>query len=129
MDSFHDTATHIVSLLDQEDHAEGLVLQIATRNEERSLEAAPTSLTSKPPFRRTWEDSRLAASYAHRFNLYSREHARQAGFDDNIPSIKVAAPVACRVVKSHMPALLPIGLGPKDLVKGAWRSRRGVPFW
>ena len=38
----------------------------------------------------------------------SGEQARQAGVEA-LPSIKVAAPVACRVMKSYLPAVLPIG--------------------
>ena len=47
------------------------------------------------------------------------------------PSIKVAAPVACRVMKSYLPAVLPIGatclLFPYH-EKEATRSRRGIAF-
>ncbi|CAJ1327306.1 unnamed protein product [Effrenium voratum] len=79
---------------------EAFVLQMAGRSEERTLEAAGWDL----------EDSRTASSYAHRFNLYSRERAREAGYDgEQVPSVKVAAPVACRIVKTNLPALLPVG--------------------
>lgn len=76
------------------------VLQMATRAEERSEDAVKWDL----------EDAKSAGSYAHRFNLYSREHAREAGEAvDELPCVKVAAPVACRVVKTSFPALLPVG--------------------
>jgi len=81
------------------DGPEAYVLQMASRNEERTADAVALDL----------EDSLLVSSYAHRFNLYSREHAREAGFVDHVPSIKVAAPVACRVLKTNLPAILPIG--------------------
>ncbi|CAE6940162.1 unnamed protein product [Symbiodinium natans] len=77
------------------------VLQMATRAEERVADAVKWDL----------EDAKSAGSYAHRFNLYSREQAREAGgpTDDQPPCVKVAAPVACRVVKTNFPALLPVG--------------------
>mmetsp|Transcript_22794 Transcript_22794/g.53704 ORF Transcript_22794/g.53704 Transcript_22794/m.53704 type:complete len:332 (+) Transcript_22794:41-1036(+) len=77
------------------------VLQMATRAEERTEDAVKWDL----------EDAKSAGSYAHRFNLYSREHAREAGeaVDEQLPCVKVAAPVACRVVKTSFPALLPVG--------------------
>lgn len=85
--------------LAQADRPEGFVLQMASRNQERTADAVALDM----------EDSLKVSSYAHRFNLYSREHAREAGFVDHIPKIEVAAPVACRVVKTYLPALLPVG--------------------
>lgn len=85
--------------LAQADRPEGFVLQMANRNQERTADAVALDM----------EDSLKVSSYAHRFNLYSREHAREAGFVDHIPKIEVAAPVACRVVKTYLPALLPVG--------------------
>jgi len=85
--------------LGQRDQA--CILQMASRQEERTLDCVELDL----------EDARCAASYAHRFNLYHRKLSNDAGMSDDepMPSIKVAAPVACRVLRSNLPALLPVG--------------------
>mmetsp|Transcript_35820 Transcript_35820/g.65025 ORF Transcript_35820/g.65025 Transcript_35820/m.65025 type:complete len:336 (+) Transcript_35820:38-1045(+) len=85
--------------LTQKDSA--CILQMASRQEERTLDCAALDL----------EDAKCASSYAHRFNLYHRKLAADAGManEEPMPSIKVAAPVACRVRKSSLPALLPVG--------------------
>ncbi|CAE8583408.1 unnamed protein product [Polarella glacialis] len=77
------------------------VLQMASRLEERSQEFVEEDL----------EDANSAASYAHRFNLYHRQRAIEAGLssEEALPIVKVAAPAACRVVKSTYPALIPVG--------------------
>eukprot|EP00931_Biecheleriopsis_adriatica_P014114 TRINITY_DN11575_c1_g1_i1.p1 TRINITY_DN11575_c1_g1~~TRINITY_DN11575_c1_g1_i1.p1 ORF type:complete len:338 (-),score=56.78 TRINITY_DN11575_c1_g1_i1:88-1101(-) len=77
------------------------VLQMASNQEERTSACVSLDL----------EDAKTAASYAHRFNLYNSQHAMQTGMagDDPLPRIKVAAPVSCRILKSSLPALIPVG--------------------
>lgn len=82
--------------------AEPLVLQLASRQEDRTIECVQLDL----------EDAQAAASYAHRFNLYqgqyAKENAAMAG-NEQIPQVKVAAAVGCKVMSSHMPAMIPVG--------------------
>lgn len=70
------------------------ILQMATDFDERTLERVSLDI----------KDAETAASYAHRFNVHQLQSENGAG-----PNIKVAAPVACEVVDSGFPSLVPRG--------------------
>lgn len=81
------------------DHGRGAsqacVLQMASRPDERTESNAQLDV----------EDAELAASYAHRFML----HQLSVSGGEQTCSLKVAVPVVCEVIKSCLPALVPVG--------------------
>lgn len=80
---------------------EACLLQLALHPEDRTLEHVELDL----------QDAKDAASYAHRFSQYQRQRAAEGDMLDaeSLPAIKVAAPVACQVISSCYPAMIPVG--------------------
>jgi len=95
------------------------LLQMAAAPDARTRESAEIDV----------EDSKVAAVYAQRFNLHSQNTAAgdvgletrvvadTTDLNDNtalaengtFPTVKVAAPVACEVIASGYPAMIPVG--------------------
>jgi len=70
------------------------VLQVAIMPKDRTLEKVALDL----------QDASDAAAYASRFNLHNQQTQ-----SDPLPSVKVAAPVACTVQDSAYPSMIPVG--------------------
>lgn len=88
------------SVLSGLNREQACILQLATRPDDRNL--GNTELDIK--------DASDAVSYAARFNQQQRQHAAVEGIDaDAVPAVKVAAPVACEVLSSGYPSMIPVG--------------------
>lgn len=75
------------------------VLQMSIMPALRSLENATLDI----------DDAKDAISYASRFNLYQQQQQQKAEWGELPPCIKVAAPVACTVLHSAFPSMVPVG--------------------
>lgn len=74
------------------------VLHIAITPEARTLENVELDVA----------DAGDAVVYASRFNLHMEQQAKADG-GDVPPSLRVAAPVACSVIQSSFPGMIPLG--------------------
>lgn len=73
------------------------LLQVAAKKEERNMDNVKEIVS----------DAADTAAYAHRFNQHT---AKAVGEDpNNVPSVRVAAPVACQVIDSATPEIASAG--------------------
>jgi hypothetical protein len=106
-----------VNVVDSNGCEQVCVLQMASSPDERTLENVKLDV----------DDSKTAATYAHRFNLQQMQaldggagpeaavpadgttQPETAIEDSSIPRVRVAAPVACEVMASGYPSMVPVG--------------------
>lgn len=102
--SWHSTA------VDEHGYGKACLLQMAASPEERTIGNALLDV----------DDAKVAASYAHRFNLQQLQACGGVGGpeasapdlefeDESLPRVKIAAPVVCEVLASGYPSMVPVG--------------------
>lgn len=82
---------------DAEPRQRWCALQLNGKLKDRCLENAQYDI----------QDACDAATYAHRFNLAQQQHFRATG--EQCSGVQVAIPVACEVIRSRYPAMVPVG--------------------